>query len=430
MAKSRKGRQKAAFALLAAIAAYPIPAGELSGQSRLDFRHGVSQIPNYVLKYPADFSDFKDVNPDAPKGGTLVLSSTTSFDTVSPMYKPDGFYRAYDHLIERAGDEPSGYYASLAESVAIGADRRSIVFRLRRQARWHDGTPITASDVRFSFETFRTDIMASGWKTPLDWIAAVDIVNASEVVVRAKSDVAKQLYIIGYIPIVPARYRGAKDLTEPTLSLPLQSGPYRVKEISQGRHMVYERVPDYWGRDLPVNRGKFNFDTIRYERYLDATVAREALRAGLFDVWTETDLRHWLTSYDVPARDRGWLVQGTLVSGNVRGSRSRLVLNTRRRRSTIRGCVGRWRTRWTSSGKTGRCTVANGPAHTATSPIPCLLRRVCPERRNWRCSNRSGPSCPTRCSRTSFRLPAPTGLVLIATGCRKHGTSWTRPVGG
>ena len=172
--------------------------------------------------------------------------------------------------------------------------------------------------------------MASGWKTVLDWIAAVEIVNASEVVVRAKSDVAKQLYIIGYIPIVPARYWGAKDLTEPTLSLPLQSGPYRVKEISQGRHMVYERVPDYWGRDLPVNRGKFNFDTIRYERSLDATVAREALRAGLFDVWTETDLRHWLTSYDVPARDRGWLVQGTLVSDNVRGSRSRLVLNTRR----------------------------------------------------------------------------------------------------
>ena len=211
MAKSRKGRQKAAFALLAAIAAYPIPAGELSGQSGLDFHHGVSRIPNYVLKYPADFSHFDYVNPDAPKGGTLVLSSSTSFNTVSPMYKPIGFYRAYDHLIERAGDEPSGYYASLAESVAISADRRSIVFGLRRQARWHDGTPITASDVRFSFETFRTDIMASGWKTVLDWIASVEIVNASEVVVRAKSDVAKQLYIIGYIPIVPARYWGLRN---------------------------------------------------------------------------------------------------------------------------------------------------------------------------------------------------------------------------
>ena len=330
MAKPRKGCQRTALALVAAIAAYSIPAAEPAGNSHLDFHHGVSQIPNYDLKYPADFPHFDYVNPDAPKGGTLVLSSTTSFDTVSPMYKPIGFDRAYDHLIARAGDEPSGYYASLAESVAISADRRSIVFRLRPEVRWHDGTRITASDVKFSFDTFRTDIMASGWKTVLDWISGVEVVNASEVVVHANSDVAEQLYIIGYIPIVPARYWAAKDLTEPTLSLPLQSGPYRVTEISRGRYMVYERVPDYWGRDLPVNRGKYNFDTIRYERYLDATVAREALRAGLFDVWTETDLRHWLTSYDVPARDRGWLVQGALVSGSVRGSRLRLVLNTRR----------------------------------------------------------------------------------------------------
>ena len=163
-----------------------------AAEPSLDFHHGVSQIPNYLLKYPPDFSHFEYVNPDAPKGRTLVLSSSTSFNTVSPMYKPIGFDRAYDHLIARAGDEPSGYYASLAESVAISADRRSIVFRLRPEARWHDGTRITASDVKFSFETFRTDIMASGWKTVLDWIASVEFVNRLEVVVHAKSDVAKQ----------------------------------------------------------------------------------------------------------------------------------------------------------------------------------------------------------------------------------------------
>ena len=328
MSRRVRAPRRVASTLLATLVAYPLPLA--AAEPSLDFHHGVSQIPNYNLKYPPDFPHFDYVNPNAPKGGTLVLPSTIGFDTVSPMYKPEGFYRAYDHLIERAGDESSGYYASLAESVAISPDRRSIVFRLRPEARWHDGTPITATDVKFSFETFRTDIMASGWKTVLDWIAAVEIVNASEVGVHAKSDVGTQLYILRYIPIVPAHYWGAKDLTEPTLSLPLQSGPYRITEISQGRYMIYERVPDYWGRDLAVNRGKFNFDTIRYERYLDATVAWEALRAGLFDVWTETDLRHWLTSYDVPARDRGWLVQSTLVSGNVRGSRSRLVLNTRR----------------------------------------------------------------------------------------------------
>ena len=296
----------------------------------LEFRHGISQIPNYELKYPRGFAHFDYVNPDAPKGGTLVLPNASSLDTVSPVYKPQGFYRAYDHLLERAGDEPSGYYASLAESVAISTERRSMIFQLRPQARWHDGTPITATDVSFSLDTFRTDIMASGWATVLNWITSVDTLDPLTVEVHADSDVAKQLFIISYIPIIPAHYWRERDVTEATLELPLQSGPYRLTVASQGRYFSYSRVPDYWGRELPVNRGKFNFDTIRYERFLDATVAREALRAGIVDVWTETDSRHWLTSYDVPARERGWLLKSTLASGALRGARFRLVLNTRR----------------------------------------------------------------------------------------------------
>ncbi len=296
----------------------------------LEFRHGISQIPNYQLKYPPDFTHFDHVNADAPKGGTLVLPYTYSLNTVSPAYKPPGFIRSYDHLLERAGDEPSGYYASLAESVAITTDRRSIVFKLRPEARWHDGTPITAVDVSFSLNTYRTDIMATGWAPVLSWITGIDELDPLTIAIHGDSDVAKQMRIISYIPIIPAHYWQTRDVTIPTMELPPQSGPYRLTTASPTKYFIYTRVPDYWGRELPVNRGKFNFDTIRYERYLDATVAREALRAGNIDVWRETDSRHWLASYDVPASERGWLIKGTLASGALRGSRFRLVLNTRR----------------------------------------------------------------------------------------------------
>ena len=297
----------------------------------LAFRHGVSQFPDSDLKYPPGFAHFDYVNPNAPKGGTLVLPITYAMDSVSPPYKPPGYFRSYDHLLERASDELSGYYASLAESVALSADRRVMVFRLRPEARWHDGTPITATDVKFSLDTFCDDYLASGWADVLEWITRVDAPSPTTVVVHANSDAAKQVHILGIIPIVPAHYWAGRDVTKPAREPPLQSGPYRLTEVSQGRQLTYERVPDYWGRDLPINRGKFNFDTIRYERHLDGTVAREALRAGLIDVWTENDSRHWLASYDVPAVERGWLRKGSIGSGNQRGSRFRLVLNTRRK---------------------------------------------------------------------------------------------------
>ena len=296
----------------------------------LEFRHGVSQFPDYDLKYPPDFAHFDYVNPEAPKGGTLVLPYSYAMDSVSPTAKPAGFSRSYDHLLERAGDELSGYYGGLAESMALSADRRTMVFRLRPEASWHDGTPITANDVKFSLDTFRGDYLFSGWASVLEWIIGVDAPSPDTVVVRANSDAAKQAYILGYIPIIPAHYWAGRDVTKPAREPPLQSGPYRLTAVSQGRYLTYSRVPDYWGRDLPINRGKFNFDTIRYERHLDATVAREALRAGLIDVWTENDSRHWLSSYNVPARERGWLQKGRLGSGLERGSRFRLILNTRR----------------------------------------------------------------------------------------------------
>ena len=211
-------------------------------------------------------------------------------------------------------------------------------------------------------ETFRhADILGHGWAGALTWVTEVNILDPLTVEIRADSDVAKQLFLLSYLPIVPAHYWLERDVSETTLAPPLQSGPYRLTSVSQDRYLIYERVPDYWGRDLPVNRGKFNFDAIRYERYLDATVAREALRAGVLDVWTETDSRHWLASYDVPARRAGWLVLGRLRSRDQSGARYRLAMNTGRqpfddlRVREARHCS----MHWTSSGKSGCCTGAN-----------------------------------------------------------------------
>ena len=306
---------------------------EASGPE-LDFKHGLSYL--HELKYPEDFQHFDYLNPSAPKGGKLVLPSMPydrGYSTVVPVaFETPGVLRAYDHLIKRSGDELSAYYGSLAESLAIDPGRRKVWFRLRPEARWHDGVPITSTDVKFTFEVLMGDeIIVSIWRSLLLWVDHIEIISEREFVIHTKSEPGLQLVLLEYMSILPAHYWSGKDPTEPTLIPPLSSGPYRIAAVKKGRMIRYERVPNYWGRNLAVNRGRFNFDTIRYDVYRDDTIAREALRKGLFDMWTESDLRHWVSSYDIPARDRGWLVLDSLIAGAERGSRLHLVLNTLRR---------------------------------------------------------------------------------------------------
>ena len=296
----------------------------------LEFRHGVSQIPDYQLKYPPDFKHFDYVNINAPKGGLIRLPYTWRFDTVSPIGKPYGYDFSYDKLLERSADEISGYYCSLCESVAVSNDGLKIVFRLRPEARWHDGAPITARDVKFSLDTYRTHI-SSGWSETTAWIESIEILDALTVNILTNTDASKQVPLLQGVPIIPEHYWREKDLFASSMEPPLQSGPYRLISAGRGKSFVYVRVPDYWGRDLPIHRGMYNFDDIQFDYYLDGTVAREALRAGEFDLWTENDLRHWVSSYETPAVKNGFLVKGELSSGAVGGSRNRLVFNTKRK---------------------------------------------------------------------------------------------------
>ena len=296
------------------------------GETPLEFRYGLSYL--HELKYPAGFAHFDYINPDAPKGGTIVLPVYPPSWSNYPLF-PRGWELLYDPLLEQSGDEIAGFYGRLAESLAVAPDRRSLAFRLRPEARWHDGVPITTADVKFTFDMLKGDPWNTGWRQGLHWVSSIEIVNEREFVIHTRTNALGELFLLSYLRIMPAHFWADKDMSDYTGAPPLGSGPYRLAEVQDRRFFRYERVPDYWGRDLAVNRGRFNFDVIHYDFYSDATIAREALRKGLFDVWMEFDLRYWQSYTDHPAHQRGWLRQEMLGDGRG-GTYWRLVFNTRR----------------------------------------------------------------------------------------------------
>ena len=291
------------------------------------FSHGLSFL--HDLKYGADYQHFDYVNPQAPKGGELALPSMQAFSTLSPLdfprsLAPPGLEWTYDTLLVRSGDEVSAFYGRLATGMAIAPDRLSIAFRLHPSARWHDGKPVIAQDVKFTLDAWMGSVIRGAL---LHWAESVEIADNKTVIIHTNADPAGHLRILGGIPILPAHYWADKDPTQIAFSPTLGSGPYRIAEARRGRYIRYERVTDYWGKDIPVNRGKFNFDSIRYDVYRDAVVAREALHKGLFDIWTENDVMQWANSYDVPARDKGWMIKGTRTYRVDIGARKWLIFN-------------------------------------------------------------------------------------------------------
>lgn len=270
-----------------------------------------------VLKYPKDFTHFDYVKPDAPKGGTLTLmgiSGTLTFNSLNPFIlkgdSPEGLTLlsddsggslVFDQLMVRAGDEPDAVYGLIAQSVDVAPDRASAVFHLRSEARWHDGTPLTADDVVFTIETFKTkaDPMI---RLSLRDVASARARDAHTVEVQFKGDNRRDLpLIVAQLPIISKAYYTTHKFDETTLDPPLGSGPYKVGQFKSGTYIVYDRVPDYWARDLPVNRGRWNFDHIRYEYYRDRAAGFEAFSSGAYDLREEFTSKIWATQYDFPA---------------------------------------------------------------------------------------------------------------------------------
>jgi len=284
-------------------------------------------------KYPANFRHFDYVNPDAPQGGTLRQAGFGGFDSLNPFINKgvaaDDIGLIYDTLTRHSLDEPFTEYGLLAEKMEKAPDNSWVRFYLRPEARFHDGHPVTAEDVVFSFET----LMKDGSPSFKAYYADVEkAVAEDEHRVRfdfRHTDNRELPLIIGQLAVLPKHWWQGRDFTRGSLDIPLGSGPYQVAEVQPGRSIRYQRVKDWWGKDLPVNRGFYNFDAIQYDYYRDNTVALEALKAGQFDYWLETSAKNWATAYNVPAVHSGALIKEEIANHNPAGMQG-FVFNIRR----------------------------------------------------------------------------------------------------
>jgi len=307
-----------------ALGASVVPAGS-------EPAHGYS--PVHELKYGPDFENFAYVNPNAPKGGHLRLGATGTFDSLNPLRYPGRVPSqvrelVFDTLLARSSDEPAAYYGLLAETVEVSEDRRSVRFTLREKARWHDGTPVTVEDVVFTFRTLREQgapfyrQALRAYRVHMDGPLSVTF-QARE---RARRDMVR---ILGTMPIQPEHAWSRRDPSGHGLEPPLGSGPYRVSAVDPGKTVRLARVANYWGADLPVNRGRFNFGRISIAYYRDDSIALEAFRAGDFDLRLENAAAQWAEGYDGPALRRGAIALD-VIETQTPGEMTMLVFNLRR----------------------------------------------------------------------------------------------------
>ena len=284
-------------------------------------------------KYPANFTHFDYVNPDAPKGGTLRQAGFGGFDSLNPFINKgvaaEDIGMIYDTLTRHSLDEPFTEYGLLAEKIEKAPDNAWVRFYLRPEARFHDGHPVTAEDVKFTFDT----LMSKGAPMYRGYYADVDNVEVEgthRVRFIFKQAGNRELpLIVGQLPVLPKHWWAERDFSKGNLDVPLGSGPYKVADVQAGRSIRYERVKDWWGKDLPVNRGFYNFDTLQTDYYRDNTVALEALKAGQFDYWLEMSAKNWATAYNTEAVANGQLIKEEIANHNPTGMQG-FIFNTRR----------------------------------------------------------------------------------------------------
>jgi microcin C transport system substrate-binding protein len=303
---------------LVAIAALVMPAAA-HAQADPQWRHGMSLMGE--PRYAPGFQRFDYVNPNAPKGGTLRLATEQGFDSFNFVIPrgsvAPGINYIYQQLFEPSLDEVSAAYGDVAEAARHPDDFSWVEFRLRPEARWHDGTPITVDDVIWSFET----LVANNPSQRFYYRNVVKAERTGERTVRFTFDAPgnrEKPSIMGQIYVLPKHYWTGtatdgrpRDITQTTLEPPLGSGPYRIERVEPGRSVTYRRVPDWWAANLPVNVGRYNIDEMRFDVYRDGTVALEAFKGDNIDWRTENSARQWSTQYDFPALQQGRVVRET-----------------------------------------------------------------------------------------------------------------------
>lgn len=280
-------------------------------------------------KLPADFTHYPYANPDAPKGGTLHMGAIGTFDSFNAFsfkgtkpspgiiqYMGNGWFFYFNEpLMVHGSDEPWVNYCLICKTVEVAPDKRSMEFELRPEARFHDGSPITPEDVIFSFET----LMAKGHpRYRLYWgdITGVEKTGEHKVRFTFKDDKNTELpMLVGEVPVLSKKFWEGRDFEAVTLEVPIASGPFRIDRFEAGRYYVLKRDPNYWGKDLPVNKGAFNFDEIRVDYYRDDDVAFQAFLNGSLDLRTESDSTRWATGYDQALVDAGAIVKAAWTDG-------------------------------------------------------------------------------------------------------------------
>ncbi|MGY0219247.1 extracellular solute-binding protein [Endozoicomonadaceae bacterium StTr2] len=296
-------------------------------------QHGVSRYGQ--PRYPASFSHFDYVNPEAPKGGSIRYSGIGSFDSLNRWIDKGttamGINGLYDTLLEDSSDEPFSAYGLLAESIELAKDNSWVAFNLRPSARFHDGHPVTAEDIVFTFNLLRQQGRPF-YKTYYADVARAEATSQRRVLFVFKHNNNRELaQILGQLPALPKHYweREDNDFAVTSLKPPVGSGPYKIKAIESGHSITYERDPNYWGRNLAVNIGRYNFDTIIYDYYRDRTVSLQALKTGALDFRIELLSKDWATAYHFEAIKTGKVITESLRTLNPFGMQA-FIFNLRR----------------------------------------------------------------------------------------------------
>ncbi len=284
-------------------------------------------------KYPDGFDHVGYANPNAPKGGQVVQSFPGTFDSLNPFAikgtAAQGLSLYYDRLMARAWDEPFTLYPLIAERADVPEDRSSITFHIDPRAKFRDGSPITAADVVFSFETLKQHGRPN-MRRVYKLVAKTESPDAHTVRFSLGEGYDREtVMILAMMPVLSKSWWKERPFDSATLQPPLSSGPYMIAKIDPGRRIVYERDKNYWAANLPVNKGQYNFDSIVYDYYRDDTVALEAFKAGNVDLRREFNAAKWASAYDIPAVRRGDIVMEAMPHGRTERLTA-LIFNTRR----------------------------------------------------------------------------------------------------
>lgn len=295
-------------------------------------RHAIT-LYDELPKYPEHFSHFDYVHPNPPQGGVLRRAGFGSFDSLNPFINKgiaaDQIGLIYDSLTVQSLDEPFTEYGLIAKYIERASDNSWVRFYLRPEARFHDGRPITAEDVVFTFDTLTRE-GAPQYRSYYAEVAEVVVENPLQVRFVFKKEASRELaLILGQLPVLPKHWWQGRDFNKTDLTPPLGSGPYQVATLEAGRSISYQRTPNWWGKDLPVSRGFYNFERISVEYYRDNTIALEAFKTGRFDFWLEMSAKNWATAYDIPALRTGALTRTELPNHNPTGMQG-FIFNTRK----------------------------------------------------------------------------------------------------